>query len=47
MKELSKWISGLWGGIFIGALAVCPAKEISLPVSAILSAAFGYFGWKK
>jgi len=46
-KELSKWISGFWGGVFIGALAVCPVKEISLPVSAALSIIFGYLGWKR
>jgi len=47
MKEIGKWISGFWGGIFVGALVACPVKEISLPVSTILSIVFGYLGWRK
>lgn len=43
-KTVFKWLSGLWAGIFVGALAACPAKEVSLPVSLFLAVAFGYLG---
>jgi len=43
-KSVFKWLSGLWSGVFIGALVACPAKEISLPVSFVLALLFGLFG---
>lgn len=43
-KSLLKWLSGLWSGIFVGALVACPAKEVSLPVSFILALLFGLLG---
>jgi len=45
--ELAKWISGFFGGTFLGALVACPAKEVSLPISAVLSIVFAYLGWKR
>jgi len=47
MSEVCKWISGFGGGVFLGALAACPAKEVSLPVSAVISIVFAYLGWKR
>lgn len=46
-KEICKWISGFGGGTFLGALIACPEKEISLPVSTILTIIFAYLGWKR
>ena len=46
-KDLLKWFSGLWTGIFIGALIACPAKAISIPTSLFLAALFAFLGWRK
>lgn len=46
LKEASKWISGFFGGIFLGALIACPAKEVSLPVSGVICVVLGYLGWR-
>jgi len=46
MSEVYKWISGFWGGVFLGALVACSAKEASLPVSAVISIVFAYLGWR-
>jgi hypothetical protein len=47
MKGAFLWLSGFWGGVFLGALVACPAKAISLPVSAVLAAVFAYLGARK
>jgi len=45
-KEIAKWLSGFFGGVFLGALVACPVKEVSLPVSIVICIALGYIGWK-
>ena len=46
-KTVYLWISGFWGGVFLGALVACPAKAVSLPVSAILAGAFAYLARRR
>jgi hypothetical protein len=47
MKKATLWLSGFFGGCFLGALIACPAKALSLPVTAVLAIIFGYFGARK
>ncbi len=41
------WISGFWAGVFLGALAACPAKHVSLPSSAAFAALFYWLGARR
>jgi len=46
-RRIYTWLSGLFAGAAIGTIAPCPAKLISVPLSLILAAVFGYLGREK
>ena len=41
-KKVCSWLSGFWGGVFLGAAVMCPVEYIyiSLLVSAFLAIIF-------
>jgi len=37
VKGLLYWLSGVWTGVFVGALAACPERHVSAPLSVIIA----------
>jgi len=47
MKGLLYWLSGVWTGIFVGALAACPERHVSAPLSLIIAVALAVLARKR
>lgn len=47
MKGLLYWLSGLWSGVFVGALAACPVRHVSAPLSVIIAVVLAALAKKK
>jgi len=47
VKGLLYWLSGLWSGIFIGALVACPVRHVSAPLSLAIAIILAALAKKK
>jgi hypothetical protein len=46
LKTILWWFSGFSGGCFLGALIACPAKGLSLTVTAVIAVVLGIVAWR-
>jgi len=46
-SKLLYWLSGLWGGILVGALVACPEKHVSIPFSIALMVILAVLGGRQ
>ena len=47
MKGFLYWLSGVWTGIFIGALVACPVRHVSAPLSIVIAVVLAILARKR